>query len=177
MSETPINPLRGGGWAGKLSAVLIDNDLGVSLPGCPRPPDRHPRRGQQTGPDCAVELRSGASDNLLVVGGDKRALARGEPWVSVTNLSAYHRPTKSGRTRRMPGCRQSTRGCLPRAAPGPDSSMVRPRARSHRAPSPAINPKDSPHERGTSRVQVKIAEACPDQLVVRRNELPRTGPE
>jgi Integrase core domain len=30
-----------------------------------------------------------------------------------------------GRTRRMPGCRQSTRGCLPRA-PGSDSSMVRP---------------------------------------------------
>jgi hypothetical protein len=121
------NPLRGGGWAGKLSAVLIDNDLGVSLPGCPRPPDRHPRRGQQTGSDCAVELPSGASDNLLVVGGDKRALGRGEPWVSVTNLSAYHRPTKSGRTRRMPGCRQSTRGCG--ARPGlVDGSAARPLA-------------------------------------------------
>jgi Integrase core domain len=36
-------------------------------------------------------------------------------------------------------------GCSPRA-PGPDSLMVRPRARSHRAPPHAINPKDSRHE-------------------------------
>jgi len=53
----------------------------------------------------------------------------------------------------MLGCRRLMPGSSPRA-PGPDSLMVRPDARSHRAPDPATNPPDSPHERGMSGEQV-----------------------
>ena len=62
--------------------------------------------------------------------------------------------TKSGRTRRMPGCRRLTRGCSPRA-PGLDSSMVRPRARSHRRKSGSKEGKggDSPSQLIDARIK------------------------
>jgi Pectate lyase superfamily protein len=84
------NPLRGGGWIGKRSGFLIDNNSGCVVTGLVR--DRLIDIGggaNKPNLDCALELRSGASDNLVVVGGDRRALGTNEPWVDVTNLSAY----------------------------------------------------------------------------------------
>jgi hypothetical protein len=43
--------------------------------------------------DCAIELRGSASDNLIVVGGDRRVLATNAPWVDVTSLSSYAQPS------------------------------------------------------------------------------------
>src|ERR687892_260702 len=53
----------------------------------------------------------------------------------------------------MAGCRRPRLGCLSRA-PGPDSLMVRPSTRWHRAPALATTQADSPHERGTPGRQV-----------------------
>jgi putative transposase len=50
-------------------------------------------------------------------------------------------PTRFGRIQPIAAGRRPRLGCSPRA-PGLDSLMVRPSARSHRAPAPAINPKD-----------------------------------
>ena len=71
-------------------------------------------------------------------------------------------PAPALAARLAPGPAASAHAGLPLAparrlavGPGPDLSMVRPRARSHRAPSAAINAVDSPHEPGTPGPQVR----------------------
>lgn len=84
-AEIGQNPIRGGGWAGRRCAIVLQGADECSITMNAR--DRLVGGANAPDLDCIVDIISGSQNNLVFVGGDADMLAPGAPWVAASPSS------------------------------------------------------------------------------------------